>query len=64
MKYIQDREVKIRMKALFVNYGTQLHSVVDRLQNNVLMKRKKKQELVDMWEEQKAEILKILYVLV
>ena len=57
---MQDRAVKGFLKALFVKYGDQLHSVVNRLQNNVLRKRQRKQELIDMWEEQKQEIIKIL----
>ena len=60
IKYMQDRAVKGFLKALFVKYGDQLHSVVNRLQNNVLRKRQRKQELIDMWEEQKQEIIKIL----
>ncbi|CAI2381641.1 unnamed protein product [Moneuplotes crassus] len=60
LMFLSKRQVKTRLKRLFINYGEKLHSVFRKLEANVLRKRQKKQELVDMWEEQKLEIINIL----
>lgn len=57
VKFLEDRAVKMRIRRLCIDTMMQIGKVSNRIQHYVMMNRKRKQELIDMWEEQKAEIL-------
>lgn len=61
LNFIRKRQVITRLKTLFISHGIQLHSVFRKLEANVIRKRERRQELLEMWDQQKLEIINLLY---
>jgi len=57
MMFMSERCVKNRLRALWINHAQQLRKVVDRMEHYVMMKNKRKTELIEMWESEKYQLL-------